>query len=131
MCQSNTIKPEQVMGVPGKEPEIDQRTQHSCICVGAGAASVLGLGDARPAQGIPGESSPRQMPNAAAPDLVAQVWSLESSVPAIWGAGEDLKGTGDSSREYRPGTTSSRPASNRWPYFLDSLVDSIRRTSQL
>lgn len=50
-----------------------------------------GLGDARPAQGIPGGSLPRQMPNAAAPGLVAQVWSSESPVPGIWGAGEDLK----------------------------------------
>lgn len=92
---------------------------------------MRGLGDARPAQGIPGESSPWQMPNAAAPGLVAQVWSLESLVPGIWGAGEDLKGTGGSGRECRPGTTSSGPASYCWPYFLDSLVDSIGRTSQL
>lgn len=49
------------------------------------------LGDARPAQGIPGGSLPRQMPNAAAPGLVSQVWSSESPVPGIWGAGEDLK----------------------------------------
>lgn len=42
MCQSNTIKPEQVIGVPGKEPEIDQRTRHSRICVCAGATSARG-----------------------------------------------------------------------------------------